>query len=62
MTISMGSLMKNKYKIQKDLRKMDEIRTTKEERQANRKKYRLEKAQKRRLETFNKCLKYANEM
>lgn len=62
MTISMGTLIKNKYKIQKDLRKMDKTRTTKEERQANRQQYKLEKARQKRMENFKKCIAYANEI
>lgn len=62
MTISMGTLIKNKYKIQKDLRKMDKTRTTKEERQANRKQYKLEKARQKRMENFKKCMAYADEI
>lgn len=62
MTISLNPLMKNKYRIQKDLRKMDKTRTTKEEREANRKKRRAEKVRQRRLEIFNKCLAYADEL
>lgn len=61
MTISLSPLMKNKYRIQKDLRKMDKTRTTKEEREANRKMRRAEKARQRRLENFQKCLAYADE-
>ena len=61
MTISLSPLWKNKYRIQKDLRKMDKTRTTKEVREANRKKRRAEKARLRRLEIFNKCLAYADE-
>lgn len=61
MTISLSPLMKDKYRIQKDLRKMDKTRTTKEERQANREKYRLEKAERRRLKTFKKCLTFSDE-
>lgn len=62
MTISFSPLMKNKYRIQKDLRKMDKTRTTKEEREANRKKRRAEKARLKKLEIFNKCLDYADEL
>ena len=61
MTISLSPLMKNKYKIQKDLRKMDKTRTTKEEREANRKMRRAEKVERRRLANFQKCLAYSAE-
>lgn len=61
MTISLKPLMKNKYKIQKDLRKMDKTRTTKEERKANRQEYKLEKARQKRMENFEKCIAYADE-
>lgn len=53
--------MKNKYRIQKDLRKMDKTRTTKEEREANRAKRRAEKAERERLKNFKKCLAYSAE-
>lgn len=61
MTISMGRLIKNKYQVQKQMRLMDKTRTTKEEREANRKKRRAEKARQRKLENFQKCLAYADE-
>jgi len=61
MTISMGSLVKNKYQVQKKMRLMDKNRTTKEEREANRAKRRAKKAQRRRLRIFQKCLDYSAE-
>lgn len=61
MTISLSPLRKNKYRIQKDLRKMDKTRTTKEEREANRKKRRAKKVERRRLANFQKCVAYADE-
>lgn len=61
MTISMGSLVKNKYQVQKKMRLMDKNRTTKEEREANHESRRVEKARRRRLENFQKCLAYSAE-
>lgn len=62
MTISMGTLIKNKYQVQKQMRLMDGNRTTKEERKANRERYKAEKARQKRMENFKKCIAYADEM
>lgn len=62
MTISMGTLIKYKYQVQKQMRLMDGNRTTKEERKANRERYKAEKAEQKRLENFQKCMVYANEI
>ena len=58
----MGTLIKNKYQVQKQMRLMDGNRTTKEERKANRARYKAEKARQKRMENFKKCMAYADEI